>query len=247
MTAVGGVRRIEAPPSMVDLAADAIRRMILAGELLPGARIVENQLAQQLGVSRPPLREALRRLERTGLVTQEPRRGAYVAHLTLQDVYEIFSLRGELEHMAMELAIPLRDQSRMRRCEEWLTAMETAAADDDRAAVTETAFEFHASVIGLAGHGRLEEFYRSLHLQMELCFVLNQRARAGRETLEQNAARHRRLLDVIKAGDKDRIHEEFRGHGDRTFLEGIEDQLPGHTPEALAWLAAVREGQRTTR
>jgi DNA-binding GntR family transcriptional regulator len=201
---------------------------------------VENQLAQQLGVSRPPLREALRRLERTGLVTQEPRRGASVATLTLQDVYEIFSLRGELERMAMDLAIPLAEPSRMARCEEWLAKMEDAAARDDRAGVTETAFEFHASVIGLSGHRRLEEFYRSPHLQLELCFVLNQRARAGRETLSENAARHRVLLEVIKSADLDRIHAEFRGHGDRTFLEGIEHELPGHTPEALAWLASVR-------
>jgi len=136
-------RRIEHPPSMVQLATEALRHMILGGELLPGDRIIENRLTVELGVSRPPLREALRLLEQQGLVEQVPRRGAFVRNLTLHDVYEIFTLRRELERLAVDLGMPVRDPLALRRCENALAAMQQAAEAGDQAVVTEHAFEFH--------------------------------------------------------------------------------------------------------
>ena len=75
------VRRIEAPPSMSALAAEALRQMVLTGELRPGDRVIENRLTEELGVSRPPLREAMRVLEQEGLIVQTPRKGAVVAYI----------------------------------------------------------------------------------------------------------------------------------------------------------------------
>ncbi|MFC7099984.1 GntR family transcriptional regulator [Nonomuraea rubra] len=108
--------RIEAPPSMVQLATEALMRMLLSGRLRPGDRVVENQLTQELGVSRPPLREAMRVLEQQGLITQLPRRGAFVTQLTLHDIYEIVTLRRELERMAVDLGVPVREPARLQRC-----------------------------------------------------------------------------------------------------------------------------------
>src|SRR5215204_3700181 len=78
--------RIDAP-SLVVLAAEAIRKMILSGALAPGDRLIEERLTEELGISRPPLREALRLLQQGGLIENRPRRGSVVTTLTDQDVY----------------------------------------------------------------------------------------------------------------------------------------------------------------
>jgi DNA-binding GntR family transcriptional regulator len=233
--------RLVLPPSLVDVAAGQLRRMIIAGELLPGDRVVENQLTQQLGISRPPLREALRVLEREGLIQSVPRKGAIVTPLTLHDVYEIFTLRKELELLAVRLGIPVRNPERLDRCRARLELMAEAARSGDQATFTECSFEFHVAVIGLSGHQRLEAAYRTLQLQMLLCMTLNHRARADREDLVQNVGRHRRLLALIEVGDRDLILHELTHHGDRTFLDDIESTLDGHTDVALSWLAQVRQ------
>jgi DNA-binding GntR family transcriptional regulator len=217
--------------------------MIISGRLLSGDRVVENQLTDQLGISRPPLREALRVLERDGLIRQLPRKGAIVTPLTLHDVYEIFTLRREFELLAVRLGIPVRDEQRLRRCHEMITIMAEAADAADVAAVMEYGFEFHVSVVGLSGHQRLEDAYRSLQLQMLLCMALNRRARADEEDIVQDVARHRHLLDVIERGDPDAVLHELAHHGNRTFLDGIEHRLGGHTDVALAWLEHARKGE----
>ena len=236
--------RIERPPSMVELAAGALRRMILGGDLLPGQRVVENQLTRQLGVSRPPLREAMRMLEREGLIQHHVQRGAVVTPLTIHDVYEIFTLRRNLERMAVDLGVPVRDPALLDRCRAALTAMEDAAERGDRAAMSECAFEFHLSVIGLSGHRRLEAAYRSLQLQMLLCMALNRQAREQqRETMLEDAARHRRLLERIEAGDPEAVHHELAHHGDRTFLQRLDEVLEDGSEVARAWLDRIRSGE----
>ncbi|MQA03073.1 MAG: GntR family transcriptional regulator [Streptosporangiales bacterium] len=235
--------RITNPPSLVELALETLRRMILRGDLAPGARVVENQLTHELGISRPPLREALRLLEQEGLIVSQPRRGAIVMPLTLHDVYEIFTMRRELERLAVRLGIPVRDPARLERSRAALAAMVEAAEADDAAMLAERAFEFHVSVIGLAGHRRLEDAYRRMQMQMLLCIALNRRARHDMENLFEDVARHRRLLKKIEAGDPAVVLEELRNHGDRTFLVGIEERLDGHSDVALEWLAAVRAGR----
>ncbi|MFC7340350.1 GntR family transcriptional regulator [Saccharopolyspora griseoalba] len=232
---------IVAPPSLVELAADALRRMIVGGELLCGQRIVENRLTGQLGISRPPLREALRVLEREGLVRQLPRRGAIVTPLTLHDIYEICTLRAEFERLAVRLGVPVADPARLRRCQAALAQMTAAAEAGDRPEYLQRSFEFHVSVVGLSGHRRLEESYRSLQLQMMLVMALNRRVREEHESLTGDVARHARLLEIVETGDPEAVLAELAAHGDRSFLEGIEDTVEGHTDEALTWLAAQRD------
>ena len=235
-------QRIVKPPSMVDLAAHSIRRMILGGDLLPGARVVENRLTQQLGISRPPLREALRRLEHEGLIRQSPHRGAVVTPLTLHDVYEIMTLRRQLEHMAIDLGVPVVETQRLERCWEALRRMERATDNRDEAELAEHKFEFHTAIVGLSGHRRLEETYRSLQLQLQLCMVLNRHARAQREeTAAANVMRHRRLLRVIEGGDREALLAELERHGDQTFLKDLPEDLDTGSEQAVRWLKRVTE------
>lgn len=243
MNATKAVRtaRIASPPSMVELACDALRTMILSGELRPGDRVVENRLTEQLGVSRPPLREALKQLGHEGLIVQHPRRGAVVTPLTQHDVYEIVTMREDLETMSVRLGVPVRDPELLRPVEDALRDIERAAEDGDEAAVTERGFAFHHALVGMAGHRRLADAYRSLALQMQVCMGMNRSARRDHEDLAGHAARHRELLDVIRTGDPEAVLAALAAHGHRTFLAELVDGLGGATPQSQAWLRELRE------
>jgi DNA-binding GntR family transcriptional regulator len=235
------VRRIEAPPSMSTLAAEALRQMVLTGELRPGDRVIENRLTEELGVSRPPLREAMRVLEQEGLIVQTPRKGAVVAPVTPHDIYEIVSLREEIEQIAVRLGVPARAQERLDRLRHAFADVEAAAAEDGAPRVVEASFAFHLAIVGLAGHRRLEDVYRSLSLQMRMCMAMNRRARAEIETARQDAERHRPLLELVEAGDVEGMAHALAHHGQRTFLLGIDDDAEGHSPESRAWFARIRQ------
>jgi DNA-binding GntR family transcriptional regulator len=232
-------RRIATPPTMSVLAAEALRSMIMSGELLPGDRLPENSLTAQLGVSRSPLREAMAVLEQEGLIVQAPRRGAVVAPLTAHDIYEIYTLRAQLEELAVRLGVPVIDESRLDRLRAAFADLE-AATGDDQNEHTRLAFAFHLALVGLAGHQRLEDSYRSLSLQMQLCMAMNRRARAGLESMREDADRHRPLLDLAVAGDRDGLLVAMRDHGQRTFLLDAEEHVGGHSPQSRAWFAEVR-------
>lgn len=234
--------RIATPPSMVDLATAALRAMILSGRLKPGERLVENQLTDQLGVSRPPLREALKNLQHEGLVVSNPRRGAVIRPLTRHDVYEIVTLREELETFAIRLGVPARSPERLEACREALRALEEAAEAGDEGTTTQQSFDFHLAVVDLAGHSRLTDSYRNLGLQLQLCMALNREARRDGETLRANVERHRKLLTVIEEGDPQAVLDAMAHHGGSTFLFEVIDQLDGASPESEAWLAQRRAG-----
>ena len=237
---VPSVRRIEAPPSMSALAAEALRQMVLNGELRPGDRVIENRLTEELGVSRPPLREAMRVLEQEGLIVQTPRKGAVVAPVTPHDIYEIVSLREEIEQIAVRLGVPVRSQERLDRLRQAYQALQDAAEEPGAQRVVETSFAFHLAIVGLAGHRRLEDVYRSLSLQMRMCMAMNRRARAEIETAREDAARHRPLMDLVEAGDVEGMAHTLAHHGQRTYLLSIADDAEGHSPESRAWFARIR-------
>jgi len=207
-------------PSLVQLAAGAIRRMILAGELAEGERLIEERLTEQLGISRPPLREALRVLEQEGLIVTRPRRGSMVATLTDQDVFEILTLRSALERLAIELGVPVRFPDRLKAAQEALVEMEQCAAAEDRGSLVQAGYRFHSSLIALAGHRRLEEAYASVQQQLLLCMARNLYAREHyHEDLNEHVARHRFLLDLVEAGDPTAVLAELAVHGERSFSE----------------------------
>ena len=218
--------RLESP-SLVQLAADALRNMVLSGQLAPGERLIEERLTEELGISRPPLREALRLMEREGLIENRPRRGAVVTTLDDQDVYEILTLRSALERLAVEIGVPVRDPERLEVCRRALRRMDECAAVEDRGALVEAAYAFHSSIVALAGHRRLNESYAAVQRQQILCMARNLYTREHEyEDLPTHVARHRHLLDVIEAGDPDAVLAELSVHGERSFLQRAEDRDP---------------------
>ena len=205
--------------SLVQQAAGFVRQRILAGAMKPGDRLREEQLASELGISRPPLREALRLLQSEGLVESQPRRGVIVSPLREQDAWEIATLRSALERTAMELALPVAPK-KLLDCQAAIKSMREAARAKDSAAFVESSFQFHLSVVELACHQRLTASYKSLYLQMQLCMALNVRSRESRlgESLLQNVKRHEEMLKLIKKGDLKCVLKAFEDHGERSYL-----------------------------
>lgn len=91
-----------------DVVFENLREAILEGKLKPGQRLMEVQLAEQLGVSRTPVREAIRKLELEGLVVMLPRKGAYVANMSLKDIMDVLEVRASLEGLAKDI-LPLKE------------------------------------------------------------------------------------------------------------------------------------------
>jgi DNA-binding GntR family transcriptional regulator len=205
-------------PSLVILAANEIRKKILSGQYAPGERLIEERLTEELAISRPPLREALRLLENEGMILTRPRRGTFVSTLTDQDVYEILTLRSALERTAFELGIPVRDPALLAPARAALEEMERCAADADRGSLVQAGYVFHAALIAIAHHGRLSGIYASVQRQLLLCMSRNLIARERYyEDLQEHVARHRLLLEVVEAGDAEAALAELAAHGERSF------------------------------
>jgi DNA-binding GntR family transcriptional regulator len=205
-------------PSLVVLAADAIRHRILSGEYPEGTRLLEERLTDELAISRPPLREAFRTLETEGLIVTVPRRGVFVATMTESDIYEILTLRSALERMAFDLGIPVTEPVLLEPAEKALREMQRCAREQDRGSLVQAGYDFHFALIGIARHRRLREAYAAVQQQLLLCMAQNLIARERYfEDLEHHVARHEQLLELVRQGDKDGALKELAEHGERSF------------------------------
>lgn len=205
--------------SLVSLAAREIRKLIVSGELVPGGKLNEPPLAEKLGISRPPLREALRTLESEGLLEQSPRRGYRVVSMTDTDIDEIYSLRRALEMFALDRLLARKDPGAYSSLDPIMKAMRAAARNGDRPAVVQANIDFHTALVDAAGHRRLSDAYRSLMVQMQVFMaanVLNEERSKG--DLTKGCDRHAELLECLRSGDADRIRREFEEHGERDYL-----------------------------
>jgi DNA-binding GntR family transcriptional regulator len=211
---------------VVDEVLRELRALVLSGALRPGERMVEERLTEQLGVSRAPLREALRILERDGLVRSLPRRGVIVEPLTADDVREIYSLRWALERLAVELGVPVRNPERLVPLRGALDEMRAAAESDDADGVVRANAAFHMALVDLPGHTRLRRAYSALAMQLEMCMAMNLRFRAQQYPGTQDSVRrHERLLQLIEAGDREALEHEIGAHGQNAFMDQLEELI----------------------
>jgi DNA-binding GntR family transcriptional regulator len=151
--------------------SDILRDALWRGRLRPGQRLNEQWLASELGVSRPPLREAIRVLEQEGLVVSIPRRGAFVRTLTGSDIYEIYVVRCALEGMAAELLVAAGEKEPLAVLQQIIHRVESASTDDLRAKIDED-LEFHRNLVHLSGNVRLASMWEQLAGQLRLALTL---------------------------------------------------------------------------
>lgn len=205
--------------SLVDLAVSRLTRDILSGKSDPGERLVEEQLTRRLGISRAPLREALRLLAQQGLVEHVPRRGVRVATLSDRDVRELYELRDVLERFAVRAGIPVARESDLAGLRATLQAMREATGAGDRMAVAESHRAFHVALVALAGNRQLSAVYGSILVKLQLYMAINLRREAEAAQPSDGVHRHERLFEAVAGGDPEEVLAVLSGHGARSYLD----------------------------
>lgn len=195
-----GLAALEAPRSLAEEAANAIREQILTGGFLPGERLVEARIAQQLGVSRGPVREAFKLLGAEGLVEEEPRKGTFVASVTSSDVKDIYELRAAIEASAARLVAGSDDDGSIASLRDAFGALEEAGDRADPRAATHADLAFHEALCRLSGNRRLYEVWVKYVPMIRALLRLDEHLlRSPHEVREQ----HRPILEAIEMRDPD--------------------------------------------
>ena len=207
-----------------EIVADEIRQMITTGVLAPGERLFEDRLAEQLGVSRNPVREALRALESTGLVEVIPRRGAYVSRLEVGRARQLLELRNVLEAYAAEQAALNRTDDDLAAMRECIDAGRAATADLDLVAAASYHREFHILIERASKNEFLSGTVAPLRHQTELVFSMLADSRGVTSWHE-----HEAILDAIARGDAERARQCTVGHMESVVRDlsqrpGIDDE-----------------------
>lgn len=212
------------PRTMVEQAAEAVVGAAARGAFLPGDRLVEAEIARDLGISRVPVREALRLLESQGIVVSTPYKGMRLMQVTNRQVAELMRTRGALEALALREILDGGTPSAARlgaarRAAERYAAV---AAANDPAAIVAADEAFHAELCRLSGNGVLLGLWLGLARQLSVVWGLGQEARAARRV----AAEHDRILDRLAAGDAAgavaALDDHLAWHRDIDFEAAIE-------------------------
>jgi DNA-binding GntR family transcriptional regulator len=187
---------MSARASLSRVVSDQIRGRILDGTLKPGERLVEDRLSIELGVSRVPVREALRGLSVEGLVTLLPRRGATVVEITPETVAELVEVRALLEGLNAKLAAQRHDPEIVAQLEETLVRGNKAAKTGTAEELARLNAEFHERLAEASRNSVLSDVMRGLRERTSIAFAINGRTRA-REDWEEHAG----VLAAVIAGD----------------------------------------------
>jgi DNA-binding GntR family transcriptional regulator len=216
--------------STAELIADQLRDAIRDGALAPGVSLGEVELAEQLGVSRGPLREAIQRLVQEGLLDAEPHRGVTVVSLSPDDVRDIYFARGAVEAALCKLVIAGDHEAAAQQLGAAQQQMDEAARRRDARGLGEADLAFHETLAAASGSPRLERIARTLLVETRMCMSgLQDSYRVPADM----AGEHGDLVEAIRAGDESRtlaildahMADAVRrltgesGEGERTLLE----------------------------
>lgn len=186
-----------------------LREAIVDGRLAPGEAVVEAQLSRQLGISRAPLREALRSLENEGLVVSTPWRGAIVAPLTERSVTELQAFRRLVEVFTAEQMLA-REDADLASLDALVVEMERCAEAGDLACMSEADVRFHTRIVEMSGNALLLDVWRSYVSPIRRALALRNRENSN---LDSIVAMHRNLMAAFTAHDLDAVKECYRTHG----------------------------------
>lgn len=192
---------------LADKAYEAIREFVLDGEFLAGERLGERQLAGRLGVSRLPVREALRRLGEEGLLEEIPHRGRFVRSFTPDDIVDIYNVRLALEPAAIRLVTRMGQP--LGRLERSIEAMREAVAHDEIGTLNRLELEFHQAICDLSGNSILSGSFAAIAGRVRLAMSLDNYAYPDRGRIPEE---HVPLLEAIASGHEDHAASAIVAH-----------------------------------
>lgn len=198
------------PTSLRQRVLGALRDAIIEGRYRPGDRLVEEELCAQLGVSRGPVREALRQLEQEGLVVSFPYRATEVIGVSPEEVREVLTpIRLTLERFAFRHALPRLSPADLAELETLVAAMDEAAAAGSLAPIVEADVRFHELILARAGQPHCLQIWRTIVPRVRAHFY---RSGPRHASLAEIADEHRELLAAIRTGDIERTLSVLEPH-----------------------------------
>ena len=196
-----------------EIAYETLKHAIITGELPAGARIVETEYAERMHISRTPLREALRKLERDGLVEYMLRRGVVVRAFTISDVEEIYTIRTCLEMLTLPAIIKNATADDIKHLRALLDEMDPLNENNDITALSPRARAFHAYLTGISGQKRI---IRAIEGQDEYITRFSALSIAKEDRRPAAHQEHHRLVDYVEARDLERFEKLMRKHIERS-------------------------------
>ncbi len=212
---------------LADQVKDRLLEGILSGDYPPDSRIVETQVARELGTSQAPVREALRGLEALGVVEITPFRGARVRRPTRREIIEAYAVRSSLETLAARLAVPRMTDADLAELADNLEAMRAAARDDDGHGVAEADARFHSRIVELADNSTLEKVWRSLEPFSRTYITL---VVPGADP-QWSADLHAPILEALERRDTEGVVDALERHFDEVS-ENMSRRWPDDEPPA---------------
>jgi DNA-binding GntR family transcriptional regulator len=196
--------------SLSNYVYEQLRHLIITGDLQPGARLVEMDIAAQMGTSQGPVRDALQRLERDGLVQRHAHSATFVTPMSTDVMYEIFAVRSAIEGFAIRHAIAQIDKEQLAELQALVEVMRTAARDDDMITLVNYDLEFHQLICEWSGIAALIQAWNPLYSQVQR-FVVQTHQRFYEDLIEI-AETHQPIVDVLKGKDVDKAEAMIKQH-----------------------------------
>ncbi|MDP8922926.1 MAG: GntR family transcriptional regulator [Chloroflexota bacterium] len=205
------LERLE-PRALSRRIVEQLKRVIIAGELRPGDRVLETDLAEQLGVSRGPVREAFRQLEQEGLLVSYPHRGTFVASVPEDEIEEVYALRAQIEVYAVRRVVARQPEEAARALQDIVDGMEEAARAGDLPALADRDLQFHDTLLALSGYQGLHRIWRSMDGLVRARTYATLGALDNPGFVAKTARVHQPIVDAIRAGDADAAEQAVAGH-----------------------------------
>lgn len=213
-----------------DHVTQQLRQAILTGQLKPGQRIVEREIAEAMQTSRGPVRDALKLLENERLVVRYPHKGTFVAWLTVQDAEEIYSLREAIELLAVDYVVNHATDEQIEELGHLVESMARQAQRDySEFEATDIDLEFHHTMCRISGHRRLLTAWEVLNPQIRM-LLLHHRTLLPSDFRERGVEWHRQIVDALRQRDVEMARKLMRKHLAASF-ETMAESFPQKTDE----------------
>ena len=184
----------------------ALKEMIANYRFSPGSRLNVEELTKELGVSRTPIWEAVRRLGQEGLLKNIPNRGVFMMEMTLPMALQLYQVREVLEGLAGKLAVSNTDEKRLEKMEKCLEELGKVVEQEDPIGYSRLDFNFHALIYEVCGNPFLQEILESIKNKMRPLVPLSKRG------LARGYKEHRKILEALKSRDPRRAEKALQKH-----------------------------------